>query len=87
VGSISIHAQQQAAAALLPCAQEYGHAPWQRPPRVAPHPRCTQCRSISSPAADWIADNLKHGYVTKEKFMGGSGWSSTYVYTTEDGAE
>lgn len=42
---------------------------------------------ISSPAADWIAENLDSGYVVKEKFMGGSGWSSTYVYTTDQGAE
>jgi hypothetical protein len=44
------------------------------------------CR-ISSPAADWITDNLGDGYVVREKFLGGSGWSSTYIYTTEAGAE
>ncbi|KAI8466455.1 MAG: Fructosamine kinase-domain-containing protein [Monoraphidium minutum] len=42
---------------------------------------------ISSPAADWIADNLGAGHVVAEKFLGGSNWASTYVYTTEDGSE
>lgn len=42
---------------------------------------------ISSPAADWIADNLGGGPVVRERSLGGSVWSSTYVYTTEGGAE
>ncbi|KIZ07941.1 hypothetical protein MNEG_0014 [Monoraphidium neglectum] len=46
-----------------------------------------QSARISSPAADWITDNLGDGYVVREKFLGGSGWSSTYIYTTEAGAE
>ena len=45
-----------------------------------------RCR-ISSPAADWIAEHLGGGYVIKEKFLGGSNWSSAYVYTTEAGSE
>ncbi|GBF92654.1 hypothetical protein Rsub_05023 [Raphidocelis subcapitata] len=55
------------------------------PPRSSP--AAAASARISSPAADWISDNLGSGYVVREKFMGGSGWSSTYVYTTEGGKD
>lgn len=42
---------------------------------------------VSSPAANWIDQNLSSGAVQKEKFLGGSNWSSAYVYTTADGSE
>jgi hypothetical protein len=42
---------------------------------------------VSSPAANWIEQNLSSGAVQKEKFLGGSNWSSAYVYTTADGSE
>lgn len=65
-----------------------GTAHTQRARIKAPPPsaRAAACR-ISSPAADWISDNLPGGAVVKEKFMGGSNWASTYVYTTEGGQE
>jgi hypothetical protein len=40
-----------------------------------------------STAADWIGANLEGGPVVKEKFVGGSNWSSAYVYTTQQGQE
>lgn len=45
----------------------------------------TRQRSISSPAADWISEHRGSGPVVAEKFLGGSNWASTYVYTTEGG--
>lgn len=44
---------------------------------------------ICSPAqgvASWIEENLGTGAVTREKFMGGSSWSSCYVYETSENA-
>lgn len=40
------------------------------------------CR-VQTTAADWIGANLEGGPVVKEKFVGGSNWSSAYVYTTQ----
>lgn len=40
------------------------------------------CR-VQTTAADWIGANLQGGAVVKEKFVGGSNWSSAYVYTTQ----
>jgi hypothetical protein len=50
-------------------------------------PFCLYPCRISNPAADWIAKNAGTGKVTKEKFLGGSNWSSAYLYTTDQGSE
>lgn len=42
---------------------------------------------VQTTAADWIEANLEGGAVVKEKFVGGSNWSSAYVYTTQQGKE
>lgn len=42
---------------------------------------------MQTTAADWIEANLEGGAVVKEKFVGGSDWSSAYVYTTQQGKE
>ena len=39
----------------------------------------------SDGVASWIEENLGSGAVTAEKFMGGSSWSSCYVYETASG--
>lgn len=35
----------------------------------------------------WIEQNLEGGRVTKQQFMGGSGWSSAYVYSMTGGQQ
>lgn len=42
---------------------------------------------VENTAADWIEANLEGGPVVSEKFVGGSNWSSAYVYTTQQGKE
>lgn len=42
---------------------------------------------VQTTAADWIEANLPGGSVVKEKFVGGSNWSSAYVYSTQQGNE
>lgn len=42
---------------------------------------------VQNTAADWIEANLEGGPVVSEKFVGGSNWSSAYVYTTQQGKE
>lgn len=42
---------------------------------------------MQTTAADWIEANLPGGAVVKEKFVGGSNWSSAYVYSTQQGQE
>jgi hypothetical protein len=42
---------------------------------------------VQTTAADWIEANLPGGLVVKEKFVGGSNWSSAYVYSTTQGNE
>jgi hypothetical protein len=44
-------------------------------------------RRVQTTAADWIAGNLGGGPVVREKFIGGSNWSSAYIYTTQQGQE
>jgi hypothetical protein len=44
-------------------------------------------RRVQTTAADWIEANLEGGQVVTEKFVGGSNWSSAYVYTTAQGKE
>jgi len=38
---------------------------------------------VLNTAADWVEANLGNGPVVSEKFVGGSNWSSAYIYTTE----
>ncbi|KAI8463178.1 MAG: Fructosamine kinase-domain-containing protein [Monoraphidium minutum] len=58
----------------------------QQRPRRGPGAAAAAAR-VSSPAADWIADNLGCGHVTSQKSLGGSGWASTAVLTAESGRE
>ena len=44
----------------------------------------TWCRGQDA-VSSWIEDNLGGGKVVKRQSMGGSGWSSAAVLTTEDG--
>jgi hypothetical protein len=43
---------------------------------------CTLFRVLNT-AADWVGANLGTGPVVSEKFVGGSNWSSAYIYTTQ----
>eukprot|EP00775_Hariotina_reticulata_P003566 gene3566-3834_t len=42
-------------------------------------------QKVLNTAADWVEANLGTGPVTSEKFVGGSNWSSAYMYTTQQG--
>ena len=39
-------------------------------------------KRASNAAAEWIEAHAGRGAVVKEKFVGGSSWSSAYVYST-----
>lgn len=46
------------------------------------------CRSAPTDAiTSWIEETMQQGPVVKQSFMGGSSWSSAYVYETADGAK
>ncbi len=45
----------------------------------------SRCRGGGDPAGGWIEENLNAGTITGQKFMGGSNWSSAYVYQTSSG--
>ena len=43
------------------------------------------CCSSQDAVSNWVEENLGGGKVVKRQSMGGSGWSSAAVLTTEDG--
>lgn len=43
--------------------------------------------SADDGAAHWIETNLDAGTIAQKKFMGGSSWSSAYIYETSSGSK
>ncbi|KAF8062042.1 protein-ribulosamine 3-kinase [Scenedesmus sp. PABB004] len=54
--------------------------------RTTMRPQASSAK-VQSTAADWIEANLGAGPVVKETFVGGSNWSSAYIYDTAGGRQ